>query len=143
MSSFRVGADTNVLVSAHLSNNPASPGQEFLLRWRDGEFIFLFSWTSLIEYERKLIEKGIDRDKAVRFLALIISLGEEIEIKHFHFRVYPDDPDDIAFLLCAINGKASHLVTHDQHLLKISVSYQRFVTICRVIPFLEAVRLSE
>jgi len=142
MSTLRVVPDTNIFISAHLSDNPKSPSQELLQRWKDEEFTLLFSWTTLAEYERKLLEKGASPEKVIRFLALIIKRGEEVSVEHFHFRIYPPDPDDIAFLLCAINGKATHLVTHDHHLLGIASFYQKLVKICRPIPCLKDLRKS-
>jgi predicted nucleic acid-binding protein len=40
-------------------------------------------------------------------------LGRHVTIEHYHFRVYPVDPDDVPFFLCAVNGAATHLVTYD------------------------------
>ena len=49
-------------------------------------------------------------------------MAECVEIRFFHFRHYPVDADDTIFLLCAINGAASHLVSYDRHLLEIDES---------------------
>ena len=53
----------------------------------------------------------------------LLALGVEVEIAHFHLPTYPVDTDDIAFLLCADNGAARHLVTYDRHLREIDRHY--------------------
>jgi predicted nucleic acid-binding protein len=47
----------------------------------------------------------------------IWKLGEHTSIQYFHLANYPSDPDDIAFVLCAENGYATHLLSYDKHLL--------------------------
>ncbi len=54
---------------------------------------------------------------------MITTLEEETYIKYFHLEKYPVDEDDIAFVLCAINGKTTHLITYDAHLLEINDYY--------------------
>ena len=49
--------------------------------------------------------------------------GTRVQIDHFHLPVYPADRDDIAFVLCADNGKATHLITYDRHLREIGGYY--------------------
>jgi len=61
------------------------------------------------------------------------------EIRFFHLRHYPADPDDVLYLLCAINGEATHLVSYDPHLLELSSFYDDFV-ICPPLEFLKALR---
>jgi hypothetical protein len=36
-----------------------------------------------------------------------------VGIEVFHVRRYPANSDDIAFLLCALNARATHLVSYD------------------------------
>ncbi len=52
----------------------------------------------------------------------------------FHLRRYPTDADDIAFVLCALNGKATHLVTYDSDLHALPRDYP--FTICEPLQFL-------
>ena len=73
------------------------------------------------------------------FLRQLALLAEVVEIKFYHFRHYPIDENDIAFLLCAVNGGASHLVSYDPHLLDLDVFYPDF-EITPAIPFLQALR---
>ena len=56
-----------------------------------------------------------------------------------HFQHYPVDADDVAFLLAALNGAASHLVTYDEHLKDVGVFYPEFIT-CEPVAFLSDLR---
>lgn len=89
---------------------------------------------------RNLLELGVARADAVAFLALVVALGEAVEIRYFHLRWYPLDSDDIAFLLCAWNGIASHLVSYDEDLLELAEKYRPHFDICRPLDFLAALR---
>ena len=71
-------------------------------------------------------------------LELVQALGAPVGIEFFHLPRYPADADDIAFVLCALNGAASHLVTYDQHLFDVAQEYP-FVT-CKPVQFLAALR---
>ncbi|MBF0290336.1 MAG: putative toxin-antitoxin system toxin component, PIN family [SAR324 cluster bacterium] len=136
---FRVVLDTNVIIaSQNASSN--SPNREILCRWIDGQFQVLYSNDILEEYYRKLIENQIPQEIIEEFFSLIFLLAEEVTIRFVHFphHHYPEDPDDIAFVLCADNGSASHLVGYDSHLLKLNKYYP--FTICQPIPFLEELR---
>ena len=132
--------DSNVLVAARRSSAPHSPNRELIERWQANEFTLLFSRDTLHEYAEKLLELSADRADAVAFIALISALGEAVEIEFFHLPHYPADADDIAFLLCAWNGLASHLVSYDRDLLDLSASYESHFLICPPLEFLAALR---
>ena len=140
MSSCRVVADTNIFLSAQLSKNVRSPNKEFFVLFRQKLFTLLASEDCLVEYIRKLEEKGTPRAIIVEIVTLLYTLAEEVKIQQFHFQHYPPDQDDIAFLLCALNGKATHLVTYDNHLLSLKYAYRDSFTICETLPFLKEVR---
>ena len=72
-------------------------------------------------------------------VADLLQYAEEVPIRFFHFRHYPVDADDVAFLLLALNGDATHLVTYDEHLKDVGVFYPEFMT-CEPLPFLASVR---
>jgi len=57
-----------------------------------------------------------------------------VDVSFFHLRIYPIDPDDIAFVLCAANGEATHLLTYDHHLSDLAWAYD--FTICTPAGFL-------
>lgn len=140
MTRWRVVADSNVVIAAHRSSHPASPNREFLERWRRGECDFLYSVDTLSEYAEKLLALGVARTDARKFLALISALGESVEIDFFHLPRYPADADDIAFLLCAWNGRASHLITYDRDLLDVATAYASYFRICPPLDFLATLR---
>lgn len=79
-----------------------------------------------IEYAEKLLVAGRDCERIESFLANVFLLAEFTEIRFFHFRHYPVDPDDVSFLVCAMNGGATHLVSYDPHLLDIGMFYDEF-----------------
>lgn len=45
------------------------------------------------------------------------------------------------FLLCAINGRSTHLVSYDDHLLSLSPYYAEEMTICEPLAFLNDCRV--
>ena len=143
MASFLRGVfDTNVLLAAKLTPSAASPAAEILDRWQRREFTFLYSLDILTEYADKLRQKGISAEVITTFLRRLLGIGEAVSIVAFHFRHYPVDPDDVRFLLCALNGRATHLVTYDPHLLSLRPFYTAELAICSPIEFLVDCRRS-
>lgn len=136
-STFKVVPDTNVIIASR-SSSTTSPNKEFFARWKNNEFAILFSDDTLREYIKKMVEYQVARKTIKRLITAIRELGEYTPIESFHLKNYPDDPDDIAFLLCAVNGRATHLVTYDLHLLDLD----RFVefNICKTLDFLRELR---
>jgi hypothetical protein len=61
-----------------------------------------------------------------------------LPIAFFQLRRYPADADDIAFLLCAINGNATHLVSFDSGFTVIVPGCS--FAICQPLAFLAALR---
>ena len=138
--SLRAVLDTNVLLAAHLSSHPASPTAEILDRWQRREFVFLHSLDTLAECAEKLLTHGIPAADVAAFIRLVARHGELVPVVFFHFRHYPVDPEDVMFLLCAINGHATHLVSYDGHLLELRPYYAGEVTICPPVEFLTECR---
>lgn len=137
----RAVLDTNVVLAAHLALQPGSPNAEIVDRWEAGQFTLLHTRDVLLEYAEKLMETGVPPAVATRFLTRVIQAGEGVLIEFFHLRHYPVDADDIAFLLCALNGDATHLVTYDPHLHVLRPYYA--LTICEPLPFLAELRASQ
>lgn len=140
MADFRAVLDTNVVLAAHRTENPRSPNLEVFDRWGRREFVLLYSDDALVEYAEKLTEHGISDGEVRAFLARLRVFGEWVGIEFYHLRRYPADADDIAFLLCALNGRATHLVTYDG-------GFDPFVreftlTICEPLAFLAELRRS-
>ena len=136
----RAVLDTNVLIAAHRSTHSQSPNRELIERWQANEFTLLFSRDTLHEYAEKLLALGMERAAVIHSVALVSALGEAVEIEFFHLPHYPTDPDDIAFLLCAWNGLASHLMSYDRHLLGLSSAYESHFRICLPVELLTALR---
>lgn len=139
MNMLRAVLDTNVVLAAELAANPLSPNKEILRRWRKREFFWLVSEDIAAEYAEKLLERGNSLSSVKEFLEELFILAETVEIQFFHFRHYPVDPDDTVFLLAALNGAATHLVTYDRHLMDVGVFYSEFET-CGPTVFLSGVR---
>ena len=136
----RAVLDSNVPVAARRSAHPRSPNRELIDLWQAHQFTRLFSRDTVQESAEKLLALSVDRADVVAFIALISALGEVVEIEFFHLPRYPADADDIAFLLCAWNGLASHLVSYDRDLLDLSATYESHFRICPPLEFLTALR---
>jgi putative PIN family toxin of toxin-antitoxin system len=134
---LRAVLDTNLVLAAHKSASPLSPNREIIERWLRGEFKWLVSDDIVAEYAEKLLEKGKPLPTIEAFITELFFLAESVDIRFFHFKHYPLDADDTVFLLCAINGAATHLVSYDHHLLDVGLFYPEFTT-CRPKDFLNA-----
>ena len=135
----RAVLDTNVVLASQRSVSPLSPNVEIVQRWQSGEFQWLFTDDIIEEYAEKLIELGITSSLVRALLARLLVGGERVDIAFFHLRHYPVDPDDTAFLLAALNGNATHLVTYHSHLEDVGVFYPEFST-CQPLAFLIELR---
>lgn len=138
MKKFAVVPDTNIFLASEKSVHSTSPNKEFVARWKREEFEVLYSEDTLLEYITKLRQKGISETSIKKLLATLFALGREIKIEFYHLLHYPLDPDDIAFLLCAENGKATHIITYDRHLKAIESSYT--FRVCKPVEFLLELR---
>lgn len=113
---LRAVLDTNVPIAAHLSRNPNSPTIELLRRWKDKEFVQLYSDGTLDELNRKFAEKEIDLQIAAEYVAHLIESGIYVEVGPEDIEpVIPADSDDDLIVACAVVGGATHIVTYDPH----------------------------
>ena len=64
----RTVLDTNVVLAAERSREPANPNREIMARWRAGEFTLLYSADIALEYAEKLEAHGIPEADLRRFL---------------------------------------------------------------------------
>ncbi len=135
--SLRTVPDTNVVIAAQNSSS-TSPNKEFFSRWQSEEFALLFSRDTLAEYVKKLTGRQVPRERIKQLIVAIKRMGEPIPILFFHLARYPSDPDDVAFVLCAENGYATHLISYDNHLLVLQGSYS--FKICKTVDFLSELR---
>ncbi len=112
-------------------------GSIFLL-WEKNKFKILYSPDTIKEYIDKLRYFNIPKHKIVEFLEILYTEGIKVNIDFYHHKKYPADQDDIAFILCADNGKATHLVSYDKHLLVLNRQFD--FKICRTLEFLTDLR---
>lgn len=137
---LKVVLDTNVYVSAFLSRNPTSPTQEIIRRWQAEEFILLVCDALFEEIAEKLIERGIEQERIIEFLALLERLAKWVEIPiEMATSVITADPDDDSILACALVGEANYLVTYDPHFDVLAGEYQG-IKITKALPFLWTLR---
>lgn len=139
---FRAVLDTNVVLASHLTKAEDSPNKEIIQRWELGRFDVLWSHDILSEYITKLKEKNVAEELIINFIAQFIAQGEEVIIKFYHYEFYPEDATDICFVLCALNGNGTHIVTYDPHLLDLKTEYMNEfkIQILKPIEFLQDLR---
>jgi predicted nucleic acid-binding protein len=82
------------------------------------------------EYLEKLIDRKHPPDRAARLISYLMGLFERVDIVSAKAHHPPTDADDEIFLLCAIDGKADYLISHDKSLLGVAAHYPQF-SICR------------
>lgn len=105
--------------------------------------MLLYSAGILSEYVEKLLEKNVKEEVVLEFVRVLMELGLHITLNYVHRRYYPRDPDDVEFLLTALEGGATHLVTYDKHLHEIAYRYKEDYLTCEPIKFLEELRKVE
>jgi len=139
---FRIVLDTNVVLAHVRTKSDDSPNREIIHRWARGEFDVLWTQDVLNEYIDKMKEFGVSEDKIIKLVSQFIQFGEAVEIEFFHYEAYPEDAKDICFVLCALNGHGTHIVTYDRHLLDLADEYsQRFsIKVRKPVPFLKELR---
>lgn len=136
---IRAVIDTNVVLASQRSTSQQSPNKEIVARWQAGAFTWLITRDIIGEYAEKLLEHGVLNADSQELLAQLLIAGEAVTITFFHLHHYPADADDTPFLLAALNGDASHLVTYDEHLHTVSIFYPEFIT-CEPREFLTQLR---
>lgn len=73
-----------------------------------------------------------------QIISSLLGTGERVEIESFHVRRYPSDADDIAFVLCALNGEATYWMTCDGGFAEVVRDCP--FTICEPLAFLHELR---
>jgi putative PIN family toxin of toxin-antitoxin system len=116
---IRAAFDTNVLVSYLLTHRP--PVATLIDRHLAHEdFVLVTAPELLEELERVLRYAKLQRyytdSERTRFVALLMSLGEVVELPDSIPRICRD-PDDDRVIACAVAGKADVIVTGDHDLL--------------------------
>ena len=85
---------------------------------------------------------NVPEESIVKIISQFISFGEEVKIKFYHYEFYPEDAKDICFVLCALNGDGTYIITYDSHLLDLKKDYQtKFgIQVVNLITFLKQLR---
>lgn len=130
--------DTNVIIAGQKAKNIDSPNKDYFDLFINGEIDLLYSQDTLAEYIEKLYQKNVADDLIDQFLIAIIEIGKNVTIDAFHLIKYPQEFDDFAFLLCAVNGNATHLISYDSDLLDLKTYYS--FQICSTLDLLHEFR---
>lgn len=131
---YRAVLDINVVLASYLSKSEDSPNKEIIQRWELGQFDVLWSYDTLSEYITKLKEKNVAEQLIIKFISQFIAFGEEVKIIFYHYEFYPGDAKDICFVLCALNGNGTHIISYDPHLLDLKTEYMNEFEIQIVMP---------
>ena len=125
---LRVVLDTNQIIEAGskwvdpLLELPTSPARS-LIKAVARDHLGLYSDQVMAEYIKKLHEKGHPKKRISELIGLLIGSFDFILVTTTDCNPKPVDPDDIVFLLCALDGDADLLVSNDKHLLDLKSSY--------------------
>lgn len=104
--------DCNILVMCLSSKSPYHIIYQHLIA---GKFSIVVTNEILFEYE-EIIQMKYGNSTAQSFLALLNELPNVHFINTFYkWLLMENDPDDNKYVDCAIAGKASYLITEDQH----------------------------
>ena len=122
--SIRAVLDANVFVSAALSKNPSSPTREALDRWKRGEFVLLICTPLAEEIAEKLLDHSISAETVSALVENLARLAGWVEVPTDKIEALLSDPDDNVIVACAVEGKASYLVTYDPHFDSLGGEYQ-------------------
>jgi putative PIN family toxin of toxin-antitoxin system len=116
---MRAAVDTNLLVSYLIAHR--SPIAELVdVYLARGDFVLLTSHPMLEELDRVLqyprLYRYYDEQTRIRFVALVASLGEIVDLPREVPRICRD-PDDDWVIACAVAGDADVIVSGDRDLL--------------------------
>jgi putative PIN family toxin of toxin-antitoxin system len=116
---MRAVLDTNLLVSYLLTHHPpiATIIDGFLAQ---DEFVMVTAPELLTELDRVLTYPKLQRyytdEERTRFVALVMALGEVVDVPETIPRICRD-PDDDRLIACAVVGEADVIVSGDNDLL--------------------------
>lgn len=124
----RVVLDTNVVIAAGsswLANEPPEPTKPLqrLVHCVARRHVGLYCREILEEYAELLSRHRHPPERAAKYLAFITVLFTPVALASTQCHTPPADPDDLVFILCALDGDADLLVSDDNHLLKIRQAY--------------------
>ena len=134
---MRIVLDTNILISAFVSNKGASA--QILARCQAGELELLISPESIAELRRVLTYPSLRKrfrysDEQIEAFVTFLEQAAIVLSPPVSVRAVPADADDDKFVALALAGQAQYLVSGDDHLLQVG-QYQG-VTILKPAAFM-------
>jgi putative PIN family toxin of toxin-antitoxin system len=136
---MKIVPDTNVLISALIKKGKP---RSLLLEILRGKHQFILSREILEEFAQATAEpkirRYVDEEDVIRFLVDIGRVTRIVKIRS-EFSVILEDPDDDIILRTGYDGKASYIVSGDNHLLTLR-KYRRIkiVTVDEMLKILKA-----
>jgi hypothetical protein len=112
--------DTNIFISAQLSRNGV-PAQ-VLKAWRERRFIMLTSQAIIIEVAETLAgficqpPYAVSQQDVDDVVILMKTVAEDVAVSADVSDAGIPDPDDLIFLVCAVDGEADFIASGDKHL---------------------------
>ena len=120
---LRVVVDTNLIVSGTTSTQ--SVPYHLLESWRNNDYILITSLPIIAE-----ITEVLNRPEIKSYFSLtdnqvqnVLKSLENVTSGTTEIHIVKDDPDDDKLIAAAIEGSATHIISGDQHLLKLN-TYQ-------------------
>lgn len=114
---IRAVIDTNVFISAHLSNKGAS--YEIIRKWRkENSFDVITSAQILKEIIEVLLRKGISEEIIEDFVTALETIGIVVEGAFVVYKIEKDVIDNI-FLAAALEGKTDFIISLDKEVLNL------------------------
>jgi len=116
---IKIVLDTNVFISALFWRG--TPYQIFK-RILEGAFLNFTSPQILEELKRRLLDKfKLPPEKVKEFLEIIVFNSQIVSPKK-KLNIVKKDPSDNKIIECALEAKASFIISEDEHLLEIKES---------------------
>jgi len=115
----KIVVDTNVFVSSFLS--PTGSPRQVIDLWKKGLVTLCLCAETLKEHLLVLARLGLQEEPEMDELLALIRRGINIKFVAIEgtLRVVADDPDDDAFVECAVTAGAEYIVSGDRHLKKL------------------------
>lgn len=126
----RIVLDTNTIIaagSAWVMSNPPTPQltktAQRLIYCVAAQHTGLICGEIAGEYLEKLIDLKHPTERVIKYIAYLLGAFTRVSLTSTTCTPAPADPDDVVFILCAIDGAAHFLVTDDKHLLALKDAY--------------------
>jgi len=126
---YRVVLDTNTIIGAGSrwladeQRRPATLLQRIVYAVANAN-IGLYCQEILEEYVELLVRQKHPPERIALYTAFIMELFTRVSVTSTTCHTTPSDPDDLVFLLCALDGDADMVVSDDKHLLAVRGSYE-------------------